>query len=39
MLSDDELCAALLEAAGRRDLAQHQQTIAALKAALVSEGK
>lgn len=35
MLSDDELCAALLAAAGRGDLARHQETIAAL----VSEGK
>jgi hypothetical protein len=39
MLNDDELCAKLLEAAGRGDLAKHQETIAALKAALVSEGK
>lgn len=39
MLNDDELCKALLEAAGRGDLARHQETIAALKAALVSEGK
>lgn len=39
MLNNDELCARLLEAAGRGDLARHQETIAALKAALVSEGK
>ena len=39
MLNDDELCARLLEAAGRGDLARHQETIAALKAALMSEGK
>jgi hypothetical protein len=39
MMSDDELCAALLAALGRRDVARHQETIAALKAALVSEGK
>lgn len=39
MLNDDELCARLLEAAGRGDLARHQETIAALKAAVVSEGK
>lgn len=39
MLQDDELCARLLEAAGRGDLARHQQTIAHLKAALMSEGK
>lgn len=39
LLSDDELCKALLAAAGRGDLARHQETISALKAALVSEGK
>lgn len=39
MLQDDELCARLLEAAGRGDLARSAETIAALKAALVSEGK
>lgn len=39
MLRDEELCKALLEAAGRADLANHQETIAALKRALVSEGK
>lgn len=39
MLNDDELCARLLEAAGRGDLARSAETIAALKAALVSEGK
>jgi len=39
MLQDDELCKALLEAAGRGDLARSAETIAALKAALVSEGK
>jgi hypothetical protein len=39
MLRDDELCKALLEAAGRGDLARHQETIAALKRALVSEGR
>lgn len=39
MLNDDQLCAALLEAAGRGDLARSAETIAALKAALVSEGK
>lgn len=39
MLNDDELCARLLAAAGRQDLARHQETIAALKAALRSESK
>lgn len=39
MLQDDELCARLLEAAGRGDLARSAETIAALKAALMSEGK
>jgi hypothetical protein len=39
MLNDDELCACLLEAAGRGDLARSAETIAALKAALVAEGK
>lgn len=39
MLQDDELCARLLKAAGRGDLARSAETIAALKAALVSEGK
>lgn len=39
MLQDDELCAKLLEAAGRGDLARSAETIAALKRALVSEGK
>lgn len=39
MLNDDELCAKLLEAAGRGDLARSAETIAALKAALVAEGK
>lgn len=39
MLRDDELCKALLEAAGRGDLARSAETIAALKRALVSEGK
>lgn len=39
MLNDDELCSRLLEAAGRGDLAKHQETIAALKAALLAEGK
>lgn len=39
MLQDDELCARLLEAAGRGDLARSAETIAALKRALVSEGK
>ena len=39
MLQDDELCARLLEAAGRGDLARSAETIAALKAALLSEGK
>ena len=39
MLQDDELCARLLEAAGRGDLARSAETIAALKAALVSDGK
>ncbi len=38
MLNDDELCARLLEAAGRGDLARSAETIAALKAALVSDG-
>lgn len=39
MLNDDELCARLLEAAGRADLARAQETITALKAALMAEGK
>lgn len=39
MLNDDELCVRLLEAAGRGDLARSAETIAALKAALMSEGK
>ncbi len=39
MLNDDELCKALLEAAGRGDLARSAETIAHLKAALASEGK
>lgn len=39
MLNDDELCARLLEAAGRGDLARSAETIAHLKAALRSEGK
>jgi hypothetical protein len=39
MLNDNELCARLLEAAGRSDLARAQETITALKAALISEGK
>lgn len=39
MLNDDELCVRLLEAAGRGDLARHQETIAALKAVIASEGK
>ena len=39
MLNDDELCARLLEAAGRGDLARSAETIAHLKAALASEGK
>jgi len=39
MLNDDELCARLLEAAGRGDLARSAETIAALKRALISEGK
>lgn len=39
MLNDDELCSRLLDAAGRGDLARSAETIAALKAALVSEGK
>lgn len=39
MLNDDELCVRLLEAAGRLDLAQSAETIAALKRALASEGK
>lgn len=34
MLQDDELCARLLEAAGRGDLAKHQETITALRKAL-----
>lgn len=34
MLNDDELCARLLEAAGRSDLANAQETIAALRKAL-----
>ena len=37
MLQDDELCARLLEAAGRGDLARSAETIAHLKAALKSE--
>ena len=41
MLNDDELCARLLEAAGRSDLAHADETIASLKAALrvALEGK
>ena len=41
MLSDDELCARLLKAAGQHDPAHAQQTITALRTALgmVSEGK
>jgi len=39
MLQDEVLCAKLLEAAGRGDLARSAETIAALKAALMSEGK
>lgn len=39
MLNDDELRARLLEAAGRGDLARHQETIKALKAVIASEGK
>lgn len=39
MLNDDELCARLLAAAGREDLARSAETIAHLKAALRSEGK
>lgn len=34
MLNDDELCAKLLEAAGRTDLAHAQETITALRTAL-----
>jgi hypothetical protein len=34
MLHDDELCARLLEAAGRGDLAHAQETITALRKAL-----
>lgn len=39
MLQDEVLCSKLLEAAGRGDLARSAETIAALKRALVSEGK
>jgi hypothetical protein len=39
MLNDDELCARLLEAAGRGDLARSAETIAALKAVIASEGR
>jgi len=40
MLNDDELCARLLEAAGRGDLAKSADTIAKLRAALGAvEGK
>lgn len=39
ILNDDELCERFLEAMGRKDLAQSAVTIAALKRALVSEGK
>lgn len=42
MLNDDELCARLLEAAGRGDLARTAERIAAekaLKAAISREGK
>lgn len=40
MLNDDELCAKLLEAAGRGDLAKSADTIAKLRAALGAvEGK
>lgn len=34
MLNDDELCAKLLEAAGREDLARSAETISKLRAAL-----
>jgi hypothetical protein len=40
MLNDDELCARLLEAAGRGDLAHAQETITSLRKALGNvEGK
>lgn len=40
MLNDDELCARLLEAAGRSDLAHAQETITSLRKALGNvEGK
>jgi hypothetical protein len=39
MLSDDELCAALLEAAGRKDLAHQQKLLVAKKLVAALEGK
>jgi hypothetical protein len=39
MLSDDELCKRLLKLGGQDDLVRSKETIDALKAALVSEGK
>jgi hypothetical protein len=39
MLSDDELCARLLDLANQGELARHKQTIAALKAVIAAEGK
>ena len=39
MLTDDELCKRLLVLAKQGELARSKETIAALKAALVSEGK
>ena len=39
MLNDDELCALLLEAAGRKDLAQQQKILAARKKLAELEGK
>ncbi len=39
MLTDDELCKRLLALADQGELVRSKETIAALKAALVSEGK
>ena len=39
MLTDDDLCKRLLELADQGELVRSKETIAALKAALMSEGK
>jgi hypothetical protein len=39
MLSDDELCARLLELANQGELARSKETITALKRVIASEGK